>query len=332
MRSAVITGSLGLVGSHSANYFSDKFDKVIGIDNDKREDFFGTSGRMNMPTPKNYEHKWDDLRYIDWGFLDSSVSLIIHAAGQPSHDWATNNVIDDFEINTVATVRLLEAVRHRCPDAVVIFCSTNKVYGDYPNDLRYVESKTRFNPVGFSSFSEITPVDNQLHSFFGCSKLSADVYAQEYGKHLGLKTGIFRAGCITGPGHGGAVLHGFLSYLVKCVKNGDHYTIYGYGGKQVRDQIHAFDLVSAFDEFHKNPKPGEVYNIGGGVYSNCSVLEAVEIAEGIVGKKLNYSISDKVRTGDHKWWISDLTKFKTHYPSWRIKYGIEDIIRCIAIG
>lgn len=328
MSTCIITGSLGLVGSHAVKFFADKFDRIIGVDNDERKNFFGTSGVSNMPTAENYEHFNLDIRSLPLGIFSKDVKLIIHAAGQPSHDWATNNVLEDFEINMVATVRLLEIVRKLCPDAVFIFCSTNKVYGDLPNDLEYYDDveDIRFYPKWVEGFDEDSPVDNQLHSFFGCSKLSADLYAQEYGKHLGIKTGIFRAGCITGPGHGGAVLHGFLSYLVKCFKEDKPYTIYGYDGKQVRDNIHAFDLVTAFYEFYKNPKPGEVYNIGGGTHSNCSVLEAIELLEEMTGKKLSYTVSDQVRTGDHKWWISDVSKFKKDYPEWDYKYSLKDIL------
>ena len=307
MSTCIVTGSLGLVGSHAVAFFADKFDKIIGIDNDQRKEFFGTSGVGNMPTVENYQHIDLDIRKINPDIFTEDVQLIIHAAGQPSHDWATENVLDDFAINAIGTVCLLEIVRKKCPAAVFIFCSTNKVYGDGTNTDYYVESEKRFLSLR-TGYNEYLETDNVLHSFFGCSKLAADLYAQEYGKHLGIKTGIFRAGCITGPGHGGAVLHGFLSYLVKCFKEDLCYTIYGYGGKQVRDQIHAYDLVTAFYEFYKNPKPGEVYNIGGGTHSNCSVLEAIELCEEISGKKLNYSISDKVRTGDHKWWISDVSK------------------------
>lgn len=324
MNKCLITGSLGLVGSTAVKYFSPRFDKIIGVDNDQRQKFFGTSGLSNKPTVSNYSHFNADIRGLTPALFNPSVKLIIHAAGQPSHDYATNNVIEDFHINTAATVHMLEVVREHCPEAVFIFCSTNKVYGDYPNDLDYEELTKRFDYC--CPFDEGTPVDNQLHSFFGCSKLSADMYVQEYGKNLGIKTGTFRAGCITGAGHGGAVLHGFLSYLVKCVMTGLPYTIYGYKGKQVRDNIHAYDLVTAFDEFYKNPRPGEVYNIGGGEHSNCSVLEAIEIAESISGKKLNYSIDPKARTGDHKWWVSDVSKFKDHYPAWDYKYDLKEII------
>lgn len=320
---------MGLVGSHAVSFFADKFDKVIGIDNDQRLEFFGTSGVGNLPTFKNYEHHFLDIRKLDASFFTEDVKLIIHAAGQPSHDWATNNVLEDYSINSLATLGLLELVRHGCPDAVFIFCSTNKVYGDVPNDIPYDEGAKRFTPFSRglgNGFCEYDTVDNRLHSFFGCSKLSADIYCQEYGKHVGIKTGIFRAGCITGPGHGGAVLHGFLSYLAKCIKHDLPYTIYGYGGKQVRDQIHVFDLITAFYEFYKDPLPGEVFNIGGGVYSNCSVLEAIDMLEEISGKKLDYTISETVRTGDHKWWITDVSKFKRQHPNWNYSYTLKQII------
>jgi len=336
MSTCVVTGSLGLVGSTAVKFFADKFDKIIGIDNDQRLKFFGTSGVGNMPTVANYEHFDSDIRHCPNVFT-KDVKLVIHAAAQPSHDWATDNVLEDFNINTSATVNILEQVRKNCPDAVFILCSTNKVYGDYPNHLYYTEADTRYtfsygNDHGYG-FDESSPVDNQLHSFFGCSKLSADLYAQEYGKHLGIKTGIFRAGCITGKGHGGAVLHGFLSYLVKCVKEGLPYTIYGYKGKQVRDQIHAYDLVTAFYEFYKDPQPGEVYNIGGGTHANCSVLEAIAIIENMTGKELDYTISDHVRTGDHKWWISDVSKFRQTFPNWEYTYDLNQIISdCINNG
>lgn len=326
MTTCIVTGSLGLVGSHAVKHFADKFDRIIGIDNDQRSKFFGTSGWNNLQNFKNYQHIDADICSIDPDLFDKSVKLIIHTAGQPSHDWATKNVLKDFNINAVATVCLMEIVRERCPEAVFIFTSTNKVYGDFPNDLEYEELQKRFDYC--CPFDELTPLDDQLHSFFGCSKLSADLYCQEYGKHLGIRTGIFRAGCITGPGHGGAELHGFLSYLVKCFKNDLPYKIYGYGGKQVRDNIHAADLVSAFEQFYNDPKPGEVYNIGGGEYSNCSVLEAIEICEEITRKKLNVSFGP-ARTGDHKWWISDVGKFQFHYPNWKYNYDIRGIIETL---
>ena len=335
MSTCLVTGSLGLVGSHAVKFFSGKFDRIIGVDNDQRLRFFGTSGIGNTPTAKNYIHLNEDIRNLGKWNMPKECDLIIHCAGQPSHDWATNNVREDFDINCSATLRLLEITREYYPNAVFIFCSTNKVYGDLPNSMMYEEGEKRFTPLSMiykNGFSEIDPVDNRLHSFFGCSKLAADLYCQEYGKHLGLKTGIFRAGCITGPGHGGAVLHGFLSYLVKCVKEGLTYTIYGYGGKQVRDQIHAYDLVTAFNEFYKDPKPGEVYNIGGGTHANCSVLEAIDIIQEMTGKELDYTVSQTVRTGDHKWWISNTTKFKKHYPEWKQEWGLRELIKDIVNG
>lgn len=325
MSTCVITGSLGLVGSWAVRHFIDRFDKVIGIDNDHRFLLFGTSGLANKSIHPKYTHYSDDIRVMDWEFLTPDVKLIIHAAAQPSHDWATHNVIEDFEINTIGTIRLLEAVRQRCPRAVVIYCSTNKVYGDYPNHLPYRVGGTRFEPIDIETFCEDTPIDGQLHSFFGCSKLSADLYAQEYGRHLGLRTGIFRAGCITGPGHGGAELHGFLSYMVKCFKTAKPYTIFGYEGRQVRDNIHALDLCRAFELFYEEPRPGEVYNIGGGKSSNCSVLEAIEVCEKI-SKKTIPILMGPGRTGDHKYWVTDTSKFAEQY-GWSVRYDTETIIK-----
>lgn len=325
MSTCVITGSLGLVGSWAARYFVDRFDNIIGIDNDHRYLLFGTSGIANKLSHPKYRHITDDIRVMDWDFLNSDVKLIIHAAAQPSHDWATNNVMEDYEINTLGTLRLLEAMRKRCPRAVFIFCSTNKVYGDYPNHLPYQVGGSRFEPIDIEAFDEDTPIDGQLHSFFGCSKIAADLYVQEYGRHLGMRTGIFRAGCITGPGHGGAKLHGFLSYLVKCFKENEPYTIYGYEGRQVRDNLHAKDLCRAFELFYEDPRCGEVYNIGGGKTSNCSVLEAIDICERTTKTTIPIHIGP-ARTGDHKYWVSDTDKFAAHY-GWAVRHDTETIIK-----
>lgn len=329
---AVITGSSGLVGSEAVRFFSDKFDWIVGIDNNKREKLFNASvveNGMSLHDIDNFIPVNMDINEVDDAFLGGftsygKIDLIVHCAAQPSHDYATNNVMEDFTINAMGTAVLLEAVRRNCPDAVFIFCSTNKVYGDYPNDLPYTETETRYNfPF---PFDENTPIDKVKHSFFGCSKLAADLYVQEYGKYLGMKTGVFRCGCITGPNHAGAELHGFLSYLIKCVKHGLPYTVFGYKSLQVRDQIHSYDLITAFHEFYKDPKQGEVFNIGGGYDNSCSVLEAMQLAESIEGKKLNYTISETARIGDHKWWITDNSKFKKHYPNWKMKYNLQTII------
>lgn len=331
----VVTGSGGLVGSEAVKYFSKYFDEVIGIDNNQREAFFGASVqsqiKSNIINIDNYQHLETDIRELD--FLPFNTKLIVHCAAQPSHDWATNNVIDDFTINAFATVKLMELVRRFCPEAVVIYVSTNKVYGDYPNHLNYVEEDKRYIPSLLNTFNltygfnEKTPIDNVKHSFFGCSKLSADLYVQEYGKYFGIKTGVFRCGCITGENHAGAKLHGFLSYLVKCAKEDIPYTVIGFSGKQVRDQIHAYDLCTSFHEFYKNPKEGEVYNMGGGTHSNCSVLEAIEMVEEYLGKKMQISFEDTPRIGDHKWWVTDVNKFRKDYPNWVYKYNIQSILK-----
>lgn len=324
MTKCIITGSMGLVGNEAVNFFADRFDHVIGIDNGQRSVFFNTD-QKRIEFPDNYIHIDEDIRSDLSPCFGTDVKLIIHAAGQPSHDWATYNIVEDFEINAVGTLNLLELTRKYSPDAVFIFTSTNKVYGDYPNDLHYTEYDARFAfHQRWPELDEQTPIDNVKHSFFGCSKLSADLYTQEYGKYLGMKTGVFRCGCITGPNHAGAELHGFLSYLVKCAKNDIPYTIYGYGGKQVRDIIHAHDLVTAFNEFHLNPKPGEVYNMGGGEHSNCSVLEAIEICERFTGRKMSITHGPE-RIGDHKYWISDVSKFRADYPAWDYKYSLMEI-------
>ena len=330
----LITGSGGLVGSEAVKYFSKHFDNVIGIDNDQREKFFGASVKSQIEKNneiKNYIHREWDIRKRLPEPLPLDIKLVIHCAAQPSHDWATNNVIEDFEINTLGTVYLMEVIRDNCPNAVTIITSTNKIYGDFPNDLSYHEEEKRFTPTwetaAKNGFDETVPMDNQKHSFFGCSKAAADLYVQEYGKYLGMKTGIFRCGCITGSSHAGAKLHGFLSYLIKCAKEDLPYTVIGFQGRQVRDQIHAYDLVTAFHEFYKNPKQGEVYNMGGGTHSNCSILEAIEIIEELLGKKMKISFDETPRIGDHKWWVSNVDKFKKDFPEWEYKYNINSILK-----
>jgi CDP-paratose 2-epimerase len=261
------------------------------------------------------------------------VELIVHTAAQPSHDWAARDPQADFGINAGGTLILLEALRKFCPKAVFIFTSTNKVYGDRPNQLPLKEGKTRFDlPKGnryYRGIDESMSVDASLHSLFGASKLAADVMVQEYGRYFGLKTGVFRGGCLTGPAHSGVQLHGFLSYLVKCAVTGRKYSIYGYKGKQVRDNIHSYDLVNAFYHFFKKPRSGEVYNIGGSRYANVSLLEAIDLCEQISGKELEYEYVKQPRRGDHIWWISDVSKFKAHYPRWKYTYSIRDTIEDI---
>jgi CDP-paratose 2-epimerase len=346
MKVCIITGSAGLIGSEAVRYFAPEFDLILGIDNDQRAYFFGhtASTRWNVEQLEqipNYVHYDKDIR--DYVSLSSiffsyreSIKLIIHTAAQPSHDWAAKEPLTDFAINANGTLNLLELTRKCCPEAVFIFTSTNKVYGDRPNGLSLTELETRYDHVfgqdgGRSRWEsrgvdESMSIDNSTHSLFGVSKCAADLLAQEYGKYFGLNTGIFRGGCLTGPNHSGAQLHGFLSYLVKCAVKGDKYTIYGYKGKQVRDNIHSYDLITAFDEYYKNPRKGEVYNIGGGRHSNCSVLEAIDLIQEVTGKELDYTISEEARIGDHKWYISDVSKFKSHYPNWGYKYDLKGII------
>lgn len=342
MKVCLITGSAGLIGSEAVRYFSNQFDLIVGIDNDQRAYFFGNSASTkkvveSLQLIQNYTHRDIDIR--NWHLLTAvfasykeDIKLIIHTAAQPSHDWAAKEPITDFEINANGTLNLLEQTRRFCPESVFIFTSTNKVYGDRPNQLPLMELKTRYEAIdhreGYTipGVEEDMSIDDCTHSVFGVSKTAADLMCQEYGKYFGLNTGIFRGGCLTGPNHQGAMLHGFLSYLVKCCKDGLPYTIYGYKGKQVRDNIHSYDLITAFDHFYRNPRKGEVYNIGGGRHSNCSVLEAIELIEGATGKKLNYTISETPRIGDHKWYISDVSKFKSHYPDWEYKYDLKGII------
>lgn len=335
----LITGSGGLVGSEAVEFYCKKGFDVVGVDNNYRKYFFGENGsvlwRLNeLKKNKNYKHLFLDIskiNEIDTVFKDyGPFDLIIHAAAQPSHDWACKEPLTDFSINAVGTLNLLEKYRLYSPDAVFIFTSTNKVYGDTSNYFDYDENETRFFPKDKkfeNGFNENISIDNCLHSIFGASKVSADILVQEYGKYFNLKTAVFRGGCLTGPKHSGVELHGFLSYLVKCCITETVYNIYGYNGKQVRDNIHSSDLISAFDCYYNSPKTnGVVYNIGGGVYSNCSVLEAIELIERYTNKKMKTNIINKERIGDHKWWISDTSKFKKEFPEWKQKYNLHKII------
>lgn len=341
MRTVIVTGAGGLIGSESVEFFCDKGFSVVGIDNDKRAYFFGkdasTKWNIQMLSDKypDFKNHFIDIRdyeeilkvFKEYG---SDIEMVIHAAAQPSHDWAAKEPITDFSINATGTLNLLEATRKIAPEAVFIFTSTNKVYGDTPNYLPLVELETRWeideeHPYFKEGIDESMSIDNSKHSLFGASKVAADVLVQEYGKYFGMKTGTFRGGCLTGPNHSGAQLHGFLAYLMKCAISGDHYTIFGYKGKQVRDNIHSHDLVSMFWSFYNNPRSGEVYNAGGGRFSNCSLIEAIDICEEITGNKMNYTYSESNRIGDHIWYISDLTKFKSHYPEWKQEYKIKMI-------
>jgi CDP-paratose 2-epimerase len=342
MSIGVVTGSSGLIGSETARFLHSQGLTVYGIDNNLREYFFGAEGSTDWNAEelkrqlRNYVHVSADIRDQERILkllqgLGRNVALIVHCAAQPSHDWAAREPLTDFGVNAYGTAVLLEAARRACPDATFIFTSTNKVYGDRPNFLPLVEKETRWeldpsHPYAEHGIDESMSIDCSKHSIFGASKVAADVMTQEYGRYFGMKTGVFRGGCLTGPAHAGAELHGFLAYLVKCLVAGRPYRIFGYKGKQVRDNIHAHDLVSAFWHFHQNPRPGEVYNIGGSRHSNCSILEAIETAERLSGRRLEYSFLDEARIGDHIWWISDVRKFQSHYPAWRYEYGMKDIL------
>jgi CDP-paratose 2-epimerase len=310
---------------------------VIGIDNDMRSYFFGSEAstaksRDTLEALPLYRHESVDIR--DWeevtrvfkkyGF---ATGAIIHTAAQPSHDWAAREPLTDFAVNAQGTMHMLEATRLHCPEAVFIFTSTNKVYGDTPNRLPLVEKETRWEIAEDHSFhekgiDESMSIDASKHSIFGASKVAADVMVQEYGHYFGMKTGVFRGGCLTGPAHAGAELHGFLAYLMKCTVTGKPYSVFGYKGKQVRDNIHSHDLVDAFWHFLKAPRSGEVYNIGGSRHSNCSMLEAIKLCEEISGNKLEWTYKEDNRIGDHIWYISDVGKFKNHYPTWEYKYDL----------
>lgn len=342
MKIAIVTGSAGLIGSESVDFLSSRFDKVIGVDNNLRAYFFGENASTDWnrkhleETYSNYIHYRTDIRnYKEMEIIfkkySSDIKLIIHTAAQPSHDWAANEPITDFTVNANGTLNMLELTRTYCSDAVFIYTSTNKVYGDTPNYLPLVELETRWEIDKSHKFfkngiDESMSVDHSKHSLFGASKLSADILSQEYGRYFNMNIGVFRGGCLTGPNHSGTMLHGFLSYLMKCAITGEHYTIYGYKGKQVRDNIHSWDLVNMFWQFYQNPRHGEAYNAGGGRHSNCSMTEAIAIAEKLTGKKMKYTYSETNRIGDHIWYISDLSKFKSHFPQWNWKYSLEDIM------
>lgn len=343
MSVAIVTGSSGLIGSETVRFLHEKGMDIVGIDNNMREYFFGEDGSIEWNTNllkeslKNFAHFPVDIRdqqTIETIFdrRGKDISLIVHTASQPSHDWAAKEPFTDFTVNANGTLVLLEATRRHCPEAVFILTSTNKVYGDKPNNLPLVEHENRWeveewHPYFAHGIDETMSIDQSKHSLFGASKLAADVLTQEYGRYFGIKTGTFRGGCLTGPAHSGAELHGFLAYLVKCAVSGKRYTIYGYKGKQVRDNIHSSDLVNAFWHFFLSPKPGEVYNIGGSRHSNCSVIEAIGHIEELSGRELEYRLSDNARSGDHIWWISDVRKFQNDYPGWHYQYDLKRILQ-----
>jgi CDP-paratose 2-epimerase len=342
MSVVLITGSAGLIGSEAACWFAKAGLQIVGIDNNMRRQFFGEEAstswnrsRLESLLGNAYRHVAMDIRDRDgvdrlMSTYGRDISLIVHTAAQPSHDWAIRDPLTDFSVNATGTLTLLEAMRKHCPDAPFIFTSTNKVYGDRPNELPLHELPTRWEIDDSHPYARGIPeamsVDQTLHSVFGASKVAADVMVQEYGRYFGLKTCCFRGGCLTGPNHSGTQLHGFLSYLMRCTATGTRYTVFGYKAKQVRDNIHSADLIRCFQEVFTSPRSGEVYNIGGGRHSNASMLEAISLCEEIAGRKLNWEYKDDNRIGDHIWWISDNSKFASHYPRWEQKYDVKGIL------
>lgn len=342
MSLAIVTGSAGLIGSETCRRLSAEGFDVVGLDNDMRAEFFGAAASTRPTREKlakelpSYRHHALDIRDaagVDALFreLGSAVKLIVHTAAQPSHDWAARAPFVDFGVNASGTLHLLEAARQHCPEAVFIFTSTNKVYGDTPNRLPLIELEQRWEIARGHAFEpgidESMSIDQTKHSLFGASKVAADVLVQEYGRYFGMKTVCFRGGCLTGPAHAGTELHGFLAYLMKCTASGTPYRVFGYRGKQVRDNIHAHDLVEAFWQFFRAPRVAEVYNLGGSRHSNCSMLEAIARCEAISGKKLDWTYVEDNRIGDHIWWISDVRKFQAHYPGWKYRYDLDAILR-----
>ena len=343
MSIALITGSAGLIGSEAVRYFAAKGLHVIGIDNDMRKYFFGPEASTEWmrkqleATIANYQHYSTDIRdqaaiFDIFRHCGRDVSLVIHTAAQPSHDWAAREPLTDFSVNATGTLNLLEATRQFCPEAPFIFTSTNKVYGDSCNELPLVEQESRWELDQSHKFAnrgitEEQPIDQSLHSVFGASKVAADLMVQEYGRYFNLKTACFRAGCLTGPGHSGAQMHGFLAYLMRCCVTRTPYTVFGYKGKQVRDNMHSSDLIRAFDRFFQAPRQGAVYNIGGSRFSNCSMLEAITMCEEISERKMSSKYVPENRTGDHIWWISDISKFQSHYPGFELQFDCRAILR-----
>jgi CDP-paratose 2-epimerase len=339
---AIVTGSGGLIGSESVAHLAEHGFDVIGLENDMRARFFGAEA-STAHTTRRLVDTYDSFRSLEVDIRDADavnriverhrdrLELVVHTAAQPSHDWAASDAQTDFTVNANGTLNLLEAIRHQKPDAPFIFTSTNKVYGDRPNFLPLYENETRLElPEGHRYFGGIDTsmsIDRTMHSIFGASKVAADVMVQEYGRYFDMPTVCFRGGCLTGPSHAGAKLHGFLSYLMRCTLTGEPYTVLGYAGKQVRDNIHSADVVRACTLFYESPRAAAVYNLGGGRDSNVSMLEAIAICERITGRELDYELSDQARAGDHRWWISDVGEFQRDYPDFRITYSIEDVLR-----
>ncbi len=342
MSIAIVTGSGGLIGSESARYFAEQGFDVIGIDNDMRSYFFGeeasthaTSEALATDLGASFRPYGLDIRdreAVERLFAEhsSKIELVVHTAAQPSHDWAAREPHTDFSVNAVGTLNLLEAARQSCPSATFAFTSTNKVYGDLPNSLPLQQLDTRWElPEDHEWYGGIPTsmsIDQSTHSLFGASKVAADVLVQEYGRYFDMPTVCFRGGCLTGPQHAGAKLHGFLAYLMRCTVTGEPYTIFGYEGKQVRDNIHAHDVVRAFHAFHKDPKAAAVYNLGGGRASNVSMLEAIALCQEISGRELDYTLSSEARIGDHQWYVSDLDAFQRDYPEWELTFGIREVL------
>ncbi len=343
MSVAVVTGSAGLIGSEAAAHFGGLGLDIVGVDNNMREVFFGPEGsttwnaqRLRATLGDGYRHHDLDVRDaagLDALFatLGTAVALVIHTAAQPSHDWAAREPLTDFGINATGTLNVLEATRRHCSEAVFMFTSTNKVYGDTPNTLPLVELDRRWDIDPDHTYAggirEDMSIDTSLHSVFGASKVAADVMVQEYGRYFEMRTACFRGGTLTGPNHSAAELHGFLGYVMRCTMTGTPYRVYGYKGKQVRDAIHSHDLIRAFDAFFRAPRRGEVYNIGGGRTSNCSVLEAIDLCQEIAGEPLAWSYEERNRVGDHIWWIGDNGKFESHHPNWALEYDVERILK-----
>ncbi len=342
MRTAIVTGSGGLIGSEAVRRLTASGFEVIGIDNDARASFFGAEA-STQPVSEELRDTVQSFRWVNLDIRDvegvdrvvrecrRSLELIVHAAAQPSHDWAARDPRTDFTINADGTLNLLEAARTHAPDATFAHLSTNKVYGATPNHLPLIELETRLelpeNHRWFGGIDSTMSIDRSTHSLFGVSKAASDLLVQEYGRYFGMPTVCFRGGCLTGPFHAGAQLHGFLAYLMKCAVVDREYTVFGYGGKQVRDNIHAADVIAAIEAFHAAPRSAAVYNLGGGRRSNCSVLEAIELCQEIAERELRWTLERRARIGDHKWWISDLSEFERDYPNWSMRYDIKGILR-----
>jgi CDP-paratose 2-epimerase len=340
---AIVTGSVGLIGAEASRHFAKLGLEVVGIDNDMRRYFFGQDGSTAWAMRNLTNDLGDSYTHIDGDIRDrdmlnrvfqkygKDISVVIHTAGQPSHDWAAKEPLTDFDVNAVGTLNMLEATRLHAPDAVFLFTSTNKVYGDTPNRLPLIEQETRWeldpsHEYAAEGITESMSIDNCLHSIFGVSKVGADIAVQEYGRYFGLKSACFRGGTITGPAHSAVELHGFLAYLMRCVAEGRTYNIFGYKGKMVRDAIHSYDVLTAFEAFFRNPRYGEVYNLGGGRQSNTSHIEAFEIASKIAGREAKTNYVDQARSGDHQWYVSDMGRFKAHYPEWHLTYDVPAIL------